>query len=204
MEQNAIGLVLIKQKGYWFTFLFASNCASKLNNEGRDTAVLVVSTGLAPRYQYPYQLSQGVTALKYLLEETERNPSDIALIGDSTAGNLVLALLSHINHPLQEVQPLQIEEKFGGAILVSPITDFNAKTSSTITNAKKDWIAPSTIPTWGDNYAGHRERDVYINPTMGSEEWWKDVKVKEVIVLYGEYELSRDSINTWVTKFKVK
>ncbi len=39
---------------------------------------------------------------------------------------------------------------------------------------------------------------------MASEEWWKDIRVKKAIVLYGEYELARDSIETWVTKFKVR
>lgn len=95
-------------------------------------------------------------------------------------------------------------EDLQGVILASPITDFDAATQSAIENSKKDWIDQSAIKTWGDNYAGHGVRDIYINPGLASEEWWKEIRVKKAIVLYGEYELARDSIETWVTKFKVR
>ncbi|KAL6694162.1 alpha/beta-hydrolase [Trichoderma pleuroticola] len=185
-----------------FHLQFVANCAKTLGHEGREAAVLVVSTDLAPGSQYPYQLSQGATALKYLLEKTGRNPSDITLVGDSAAGNLALALLSHISHPLPNVPLLELKEDLQGVILVSPITDFDAAPPSAIENAKKDWLDQNAIKTWGDNYAGNSVRDVYINPGGASEEWWKDIRVKTAIVLYGEYELARDSIETWVTKFK--
>ncbi|KAL6818179.1 alpha/beta-hydrolase [Trichoderma sp. SZMC 28013] len=185
-----------------FNLQFVANCARTLEHEGREAAVLVVSTDLAPGSQYPRQLSQGATVLKYLLEKTGRNPSDITLVGDSAAGNLALALLSHISHPLPNVPLVELREDLQGVILVSPITDFDAATQSAIENSKRDWLDQSAIRTWGDNYAGHSVRDIYINPGWASEEWWKDIKVKKAIVLFGEYELARDSIQTWVTKFK--
>ncbi|PTB53678.1 hypothetical protein M431DRAFT_17178 [Trichoderma harzianum CBS 226.95] len=185
-----------------FHLQFAANCAKTLEREGREAAVLVVSTDLAPGSQYPRQLSQGATALKYLLEKTGRNPSDITLVGDSAAGNLALALLSHIKHPAPDVPLLELREDLQGVILASPITDFDATTPSAVENAKKDWLDQGAIKTWGDNYAGHSVRDIYINPGLASEEWWKDIRVKKAIVLFGEYELARDSIETWVTKFK--
>lgn len=72
-----------------------------------------------------------------------------------------------------------------------------------VTNAKRDWITKSTISSWGDNYAGHKERDAYINPVSAPDNWWSSMKVRKVLVLYGEYEIARDSINTWLAKFKV-
>ncbi|KAH8809379.1 Alpha/Beta hydrolase protein [Xylogone sp. PMI_703] len=185
-----------------FHLQFATFCAKVLDNTGRDAAVMIVSTGLAPAYQYPQQLRQGVTALKYLFEETGRRPSDITLVGDSAGGNLVLALMSHITHPVSDVPHLELQDELQGSILISPITDFDATTPSTKLNAKKDWIDQSSITTWGTNYVGHGERSVYINPARAAEEWWKDVRVKQVIVLYGEYELQKDSIETWATRFK--
>lgn len=86
---------------------------------------------------------------------------------------------------------------------MSPITDFGASTESTKANSKKDWLNQDSIPTWGNAYAGHKERDVYINPGSASEEWWNEAKVKQTIVCYGEYELPKDSIETWAKKFKV-
>lgn len=117
---------------------------------------------------------------------------------------MALALLSHISHPLPNVPLLELREDLEGVILVSPITDFDATTPSAVENSKKDWLDQSAIKTWGDNYAGHSVRDIYINPGLASEEWWKDIRVKKAIVLFGEYELARDSIETWVTKFKVR
>ncbi|KAL7956229.1 alpha/beta-hydrolase [Trichoderma compactum] len=186
-SQECKGFVLPSSR---FNLQSVANCARILEREGQEAAVLV----------YPRPLSQGATALKYLLEKTGRNPSDITLVGNSAPGNLVLALLSHISHPLPNVPLLELREELQGVILVWPITDFDATTPSAIENSKKDWLDQSAMRTWGDNYAGHSVRDIYINSGWASEEWWKDIKVKRAIVLLGEYELARDSIETWATK----
>lgn len=93
-----------------------------IKGHGKPVAVLFAKYDLAPNAQWPRQLEQAVAILRYALQTIGRQPSDIVLQGDSSGGNLALALLSHLAHPHPQVTVprLLLDGTLGGTLLLSP------------------------------------------------------------------------------------
>ena len=70
-------------------FGLLSDILDELNAAGKDIAIFFLSYTLTPHAVYPTQLKQAVEALRYIIEEVGRSPSNVFIGGDSAGGNHV-------------------------------------------------------------------------------------------------------------------
>ncbi|MFJ9173776.1 alpha/beta hydrolase [Streptomyces sp. NPDC102360] len=96
-----------------------------------DADALVLDYRLMPDHVFPTQLEDALAAYQYLLG-THGSAAEIALVGDSAGGNLVMALLLAIKR--------QGLPKPSAAALISPLVDFRAEGESMRTKAEADPI----------------------------------------------------------------
>lgn len=170
----------------------------------KDISVFMVAYTLAPKAVYPMQLRQSVTALRYILEKTDRKAENIFFGGDSAGGNLVLAVLSHIAHPHPQVEPLKLAagEEFGGASLLSPWTSFETTFPPQDTEPLGDLIHPGCAESWAGSYMAGQKRDNYTDARMAPIEWWHNLQIKHVLITAGGYELLLPFIQDFASRFK--
>lgn len=122
--------------------------------------VLAVDYRLAPEYPYPAALEDAEAAYNWLLSQTFSN-SQIAFIGDSAGGGLVLSLLQSLkkrNIPLPAC-----------AVLLSPWTDLSCSLPAMKENASKDpMLDPILALERARSYAGSLDlRDPAVSPLYG-------------------------------------
>ncbi|KAL2871671.1 Alpha/Beta hydrolase protein [Aspergillus lucknowensis] len=179
---------------------------------GSKLAVLVVAYTLAPKGTYPLQLRQAASALNYVLQINEVSPSQILIAGDSAGGNLALSLISHISHPHPDptVPPIKARHEgqvvLGGAFLISPWVTFMSKSSSMAANSEKDLVVQEFLLSCAELFLGNDNRDkddFYTVPLNAPPEWWKEVKVQNLEIVAGEFEIFRDDILALAQKIKV-
>ncbi|OKL61993.1 hypothetical protein UA08_02543 [Talaromyces atroroseus] len=182
------GWAVPANRGY---FAFFHKFLKEMRAAGKDIAVFAVAYTLAPKAVYPTQFRQSVTAVRYILEKTDRKASNVYLGGDSAGGNLVLAVLSHIAHPHPEIEPLKLAagEEIGGATLLSPWSSLETTFPPLETEPLGDLIHPGCARPWAGSYLADRERDNYTDPRLAPIGWWHDVPIKHVLVTAGGYEL---------------
>jgi acetyl esterase/lipase len=79
------------------------------------------------------------------------------LTGDSAGANLVLSLLSHINHPnpstVLSIPPIKLDEDLKGAVLISPWVDFDTSKDSFKRNQYKDCICIPAGRQWSVRFS---------------------------------------------------
>ncbi|KFY73143.1 hypothetical protein V499_06787 [Pseudogymnoascus sp. VKM F-103] len=160
----------------------------------RDAAVVVLSYNLAceSANRYPRQLQQAVALLGHLLHVEKVLPSSITLLGDSAGAHLLLSLVLHLSHPNPLVTPLKFSGRLSGAVLVSPWVTMDTSAASMQLNKDKDVLSASSLEYWAQNFLGGADYDSWNTPTMAPEEWWGDLLVDDILVLYGHDELLRD------------
>ncbi|KAF2670028.1 alpha/beta-hydrolase [Microthyrium microscopicum] len=180
---------------------------------GNDFSIFSVTYTLAPYKNYPYQLQQAVTVLKYLLDKEQRDPakvsttpfhtvvlaniSKILLGGDSAGANLVSALLLHLAHPHPLVDRIQLTSNLKGALLISPWISFETKSPAFKDNAESDYLTIAALNRASSTFIGPGNIDEYAEPIRAPPEWWKSVAervVDEVMIWGGGGEILIDSI----------
>ncbi|MBQ8134385.1 MAG: alpha/beta hydrolase fold domain-containing protein, partial [Clostridia bacterium] len=92
--------------------------------EGITAVLLDYKT--APEYKYPVQLDEAVDLWDELTERQGYRPEDIMIGGDSSGGNLVLALMLKIRDKGKNMP--------AGAFLLSPWTDMTMSGNSYMQN----------------------------------------------------------------------
>lgn len=122
--------------------------------------VLVVDYRLAPEHPFPAALEDADAAYNWLLSQSFP-ASQMALIGDSAGGGLVLSLLQDLkkkNLPLPAC-----------AVLLSPWTDLSCSLPSMQANASIDpMLDPILALDRARSYAGSRDlRDPAVSPLYG-------------------------------------
>ncbi|MBN2246126.1 MAG: alpha/beta hydrolase [Candidatus Aminicenantes bacterium] len=122
--------------------------------------VLAVDYRLAPEHPYPAALADAEAAYNWLLTQTFSN-SQIAFIGDSAGGGLVLSLLQDLK---KKDLPLP-----ACAVLLSPWTDLSCSLPSMRENASRDpMLDPILALDRARNYAGSLDlRDPAVSPIYG-------------------------------------
>ncbi|PGH08138.1 hypothetical protein GX51_01291 [Blastomyces parvus] len=166
--------------------------------------VVFLEYALAPEYQYPVQLIQAVSALRYLLNDRLLKAEDIIIAGDSAGGNLAGSLLAHIAKASPYAAPLDIGAgQLRAVLFVSPWTMMTVDQESYETNDGKDYINgpialrfkgawnPAAADAWADLCEGE-----------GIDEIWRQVfrpsggppgLVKKAMVTAGTAEVLLDS-----------
>jgi len=99
--------------------------------EASGCRVLAINYRLAPEYRFPAALEDALTAYAWMLEQGLA-PQDIALVGDSAGGNLVLTTMLSLR---DRGQPLP-----AAGVLMSPWTDLAATGESYQNRATADPI----------------------------------------------------------------
>ncbi|KLJ11780.1 hypothetical protein EMPG_13068 [Blastomyces silverae] len=174
----------------------------QLKAAGKDIAIFFITYTLTPHAVYPTQLTQAVGALRYIVDITGRSPSNVFIAGDSAGGNLTLGVLSHLSHPHKAIEPLELSEPLAGALPISPWVSFSLEYPSVEENRNKDILSASILERWSSLYVADSEPDNYMEPLRAPADWWKDLKVRDVLFLTGSDDLFRSPIEEFVEKFK--
>lgn len=77
---------------------FWHSVQADISAAGTSVAWLFVAYSLTPSRTYPTPIREGVEALKYVLEQKHRQPSEIIIGGDSAGGNL-----SSLYYPISHI-----------------------------------------------------------------------------------------------------
>jgi acetyl esterase/lipase len=152
---------------------------------------------------YPRQLQQAVALLDHLLHVEMVLPSSITLVGDSAGAHLALSLLLHLSHPNPLATPLKFAGSLSGAVLVSPWVSLDTSVASMQLNRDKDVLTARSLEYWARNFLGGADLDAWNHPTMAPEEWWRDLLVDDILVLYGDDELLRDDTAVFCERLRV-
>ncbi|PVH77428.1 putative epsilon-lactone hydrolase [Cadophora sp. DSE1049] len=173
----------------------------ELSGQGIETAWFFPMYTLTPHAAYPKQFQEAVEALRYVIDEVGRSPSDIFLSGDSAGGNLCIAVLSHLSHPSADAYELKIAKSLKGVVLLSPWVSFDTDFPSVDRNVEKDIEDRGVLKKMADLYLNGHSTNPYIEPLIASGEWWKGVKLEKALIVAGSDEVHLDSIDIFVRRF---
>lgn len=167
------------------------------------SAVFLLEYSLTPGAQYPTQLQQAVSAVRYLLQTRGLDPSQIVVGGDSAGGHLALTLIAHLlrENPkvesLQEVMPRGA--RFRGLCLISPWVSMD--TSASRYASYRDYDAVDLVNS--ARMTRFKElfspsADIWADPSLAGDDFWAQAPVESIIITCGGIEGLRDSIiETW-------
>ena len=172
---------------------------------GENSATVLLSYSLAPGRQYPEQLKQAISLLRYLVDagkkledvshslprsNEETHEIQIVMAGDSAGANLALGALSHLLYAHPAIDPMQISSPLRGVLLISPWVCFATSSPSYSQNSNKDVINATILEKWSAYYLGQAKPDHYNQPLSAPATWWEEVndKVREMVILAGTDE----------------
>ncbi|KAK2591724.1 hypothetical protein QQS21_010578 [Conoideocrella luteorostrata] len=179
-------------------FKFFARYLKSRQNTKPSLAVFFLTYTLAPTARYPTQLTQAVEALRYLVDNTKREPSRIILGGDSAGGNLVLGVLAHLTHRHKAIAELTISEPLAGAVMMAPWTALNEPDARLAGYYDGDCITPTALQTWARNYMGDAAPDYYTDASLAPAEWFRGLPAQKILVLAGKNEYLLPNINSLV------
>ncbi|KAH6886749.1 Alpha/Beta hydrolase protein [Thelonectria olida] len=168
------------------------------NSLPKNTCAFVLQYALASETgnHYPRQLQQAVSLMEYLLHSQSVQPSNITLIGDSAGGHLALSLLLHLAHPNPRVSPLAMEGRLSGVALISPwAVNASPEYESMKSNEDKDILSTASLNYWTRNFMGDSMPDHWNSLLTTPAEWWADLPVEDILIMYGDNEVLRDGIS---------
>ena len=182
---------------------FWSTVQEELAASNKPISFLFVAYSLAPFDTYPTQVEEGIEALNYVLNDLGRSPSDVLLAGDSAGGNLCLAILSHMMHPIPELPTVLTSQPLKALVLVAPWLSFQSTWPSMRKNAHKDLMTAEGSVRMGNDYLGGAPSSSYAEAVDAPASWWQDARVDQLLCVAGGDEILIDSIDAWVEKYKV-
>ncbi|KJC54045.1 esterase [Bradyrhizobium sp. LTSPM299] len=159
--------------------------------EASGCRVLAINYRLAPEHRFPAALDDALTAYGYLRDQGLR-PADIAFVGDSAGGNLVLAAMLAAR---DRGEPLPV-----AAAVMSPWTDLAANGASYDSRAKADPIHQrAMILALAKNYLG---KDGNPCDPRASPLYADLAGLPPLLVQAGDRETVRDDATELATKAK--
>lgn len=211
-------------------FKFYSKLLNSVNNKSSTTvdnkaAIFFLSYTLTPHAVYPTQLGQAVDALRYILKDTKRSPSNVFLGGDSAGGNMAFSVLAHLSHPHPDIVPLPLtsssstdtdsdDARLAGVFAIAPWVSSSTDPSrfpSMRTNSCRDIVTRDEIATWAADYTRNSRSSTRRNPGVpdpwheliaSPTGWWSDARAKQLLVTVGEDEILLSSIEQFVDKIQ--
>lgn len=70
-------------------------------------------------------------------------------------------------------------------------------------NKSKDIISPRLNEMWSRSYLGDTPRDNYNEPGIAEPEWWRGIKVEEILVVGSADEVLTDTIGEMAANLEV-
>jgi len=179
-------------------FQFLRGLQKDVSASSGDVGVALLEHSLTPESPVPMQLRQANAALTHLLNKGIP-PANIVIGGDSSGGNLVLQLASHILHPLPSIPaPPALARPLAGALLVSPWCSYSADAPSYARNDVKDVISARGFAfVMGLVKEGLApELKQYGEPLSAPPAWWKglDGVYGRILITASEYECPLDHV----------
>ncbi|KIW03787.1 uncharacterized protein PV09_05090 [Verruconis gallopava] len=159
-----------------------------LRKQGVDLSILSLSYVLAPKALHPSFIQQGLSAIMYLVEKTNRDPSTILIAGDSAGGNLVANLLLHLGHPHPDCTQYTLTKKLKGALMISPWISFETDSPSFQKNKHSDYLTKVALNKASAAFIGPgAKHDAYSQPLDAPVSWWTEVAEKAVqhVLIWG-------------------
>ncbi|CAK1360897.1 unnamed protein product [Cercospora beticola] len=169
---------------------FLDSCIKKTGNE---LVVALLEYGLSPTHRYPVQYNQASKALIQVMT-SGYEPSSILIGGDSCGGNMALAILSSFSHSTPLIQKLELKTPLKGALLICPWVTFSPDWESCRSSADQDITSVSVNLDWANEYISSDDHNNYSEPVRAEVSWWKGLAVDDILVLWGENELSRNPV----------
>ncbi|TFK69505.1 alpha/beta-hydrolase [Pluteus cervinus] len=167
----------------------------ELKRRGQDVTFVALQYTLVPNAVFPTQLRQAVRGLEHLLSSGVQ-PQNLQITGDSAGGNLVIQLLSHILHPVNDVPPVKLSAPIRGVYLMSPWTRLNGLNQSQYDSI--DIISGPVLMEWGKNvlHGVPDSQNIYLEPANASQTWFAGVDklVSRVLTTAGGSEVLQDHI----------
>jgi acetyl esterase/lipase len=99
-----------------------------------------------------------------------------------------------ILHGFDGIQPLRLEGKLAGVLLISPWVSFSIDTPSWTENVTKDVISQECLFTLTPCYVDPKDQNNYSEPALADAKWWSGIPAQKILNVYGGYELFRDHI----------
>jgi len=128
-------------------------------SQASQCAVLAIGYRLAPEHPYPAALDDAMTAYNWLLHHPFP-PSQLALVGISAGGNLLLSLLLRLK--------LENAHLPAAGVCICPWTDLTVSSPTTKTNEGKDILHKDRLKEGAEMYCdGKNPKDPYISPLYG-------------------------------------
>lgn len=166
----------------------------------QSSTVYILEYKLAPNLQYPGQLQQACSAVRYLL--TRHKVGSIMIGGDSAGANLAMALLGHIKSPHPEVERLQRVSNTGGhrfraVYLLSPWTALRYTASSFSRNSTSDFVSSARLSDLTQAWQPSGPAgsfDVWAEPSSAGESFWRELAANKIFITMGDKEVLYDDI----------
>lgn len=149
----------------------------------------------APETQYPYQLNQIYTVLKYMSENAVNlriNPEKIMIAGDSAGGNMAAAAA------------LKAKDENGPKILYQillyPVTSAEMNTKSYKKYKKGPWLTKKSMQWFWDAYAPDKavRKNKYVSPLSASTDELKGLP--PALIITDENDVLRDEGEQYARK----
>lgn len=187
-------------------FFFAATLVERAKQAGKSVSSIFLQYDLAPAGRYPRQLAQAVELLRYCTIMLHKSPSQIMLLGDSSGGNLILGILSHLMHPHPDIEPLRVPTPLKAAMASSPVCVLNTTNPLFLSQEAQDPASASTIRNWMTTYLGSRQPDEWNEPLRNRPDWWSSLHevVQEVLIAVAEVEMMAGDTIACAEKIKVQ
>ncbi|KAM6489316.1 Alpha/Beta hydrolase fold [Amanita muscaria] len=150
-------------------------------------------------------LRQAVSAVEYLLSNGVQ-PENIQIVGNSAGGNLALAVLSHILHPLDDIPPITLKKPFAGIYIMSPWVLLSTDSDSNSNNHKTDVVTKAVFKRGADIILAGLAQSLtsYIEPSLAPEGWFRGAHtyVERFLITVSDKECMHDDITDFAHRFR--
>lgn len=182
---------------------FLVDAWKQFNVKSDRLSILVLDYSIAPKEgTWPLQLQQGAA----VYNELTKSSKNIILTGDSAGGHLSLAMLRHMEYPVDSGQP--ITQKPQGLIGISPWVnvdpsfDQNIKNGTYATNDGVDYLSVNSLSSMGQLSIPDQEQRLSVELNMWKDHIdWYDLLPEDkskIFVSYGDNEVLKGDIQSWL------
>ena len=92
-----------------------------------------------------------------------------------------LAVASALIHGFKDTEPIKLDEKLAGFLLISPWVSYGTDAPSWKENAELDVVPAVIQDNLGGAYVDKNERDEFSEPIRADTDWWRGIPAKSIL-----------------------